>query len=343
MTAFEAPRLSGHPPGHRRGDRAGRQPRQAHRDRLGRRHVLHTHMRMTGLVAPVPARRALAQEHAAACGRSSRSRASRRCASTRRWWRPSGPGTSPATPAGGRRSGPTCATPDVDLAECVRAHPPVLRRVDHGGRAAARPAGRVRRRQRLQERGPVGLRRAPVHPGRRARRRDPRGRCRDGRRVPPGQPRPADPHDAPRQRRGRGGLRALRQAVLPVRHAPIEVRRHGEQSRVTYWCPLCQQRQDPLVPAWARADARPRSTSSPPATGAVRRPSCSTTPATSAGRSTRPTSCPRSSATRPHRRCWPASSRGARAELRRSAARPRARGATPDDEGDDDATGRPAA
>ena len=24
---------------------------------------------------------------------------------------------------------------------------------------------------------------------------------------------------------------------------------------MTYWCPLCQQRQDPLVPAWARADA----------------------------------------------------------------------------------------
>ncbi|HEY8094147.1 MAG TPA: DNA-formamidopyrimidine glycosylase family protein [Acidimicrobiales bacterium] len=36
---------------------------------------------------------------------------------------------------------------------------------------------------------------------------------------------------------------------------PIEVRRHGEQSRVTYWCPDCQQRQDAVVPAWARADA----------------------------------------------------------------------------------------
>jgi hypothetical protein len=35
----------------------------------------------------------------------------------------------------------------------------------------------------------------------------------------------------------------------------VEVRRHGEQSRVTYWCPECQQRQVPLVPAWARADA----------------------------------------------------------------------------------------
>jgi hypothetical protein len=35
----------------------------------------------------------------------------------------------------------------------------------------------------------------------------------------------------------------------------VEVRRHGEQSRVTYWCPLCQQRQDPLIPEWARADA----------------------------------------------------------------------------------------
>jgi len=35
----------------------------------------------------------------------------------------------------------------------------------------------------------------------------------------------------------------------------VEVRRHGEQSRVTYWCPVCQQRQGPVVPAWARADA----------------------------------------------------------------------------------------
>ena len=36
---------------------------------------------------------------------------------------------------------------------------------------------------------------------------------------------------------------------------PIEVRRHGEQSRVTYWCPDCQQREVPVTPAWAADDA----------------------------------------------------------------------------------------
>jgi endonuclease-8 len=36
---------------------------------------------------------------------------------------------------------------------------------------------------------------------------------------------------------------------------PIEVRRHGEQSRVTYWCPECQPREAPQLPAWAQADA----------------------------------------------------------------------------------------
>ncbi len=36
---------------------------------------------------------------------------------------------------------------------------------------------------------------------------------------------------------------------------PIEVRRHGEQSRVTYWCPDCQRQQAPGLPAWAQDDA----------------------------------------------------------------------------------------
>jgi endonuclease-8 len=36
---------------------------------------------------------------------------------------------------------------------------------------------------------------------------------------------------------------------------PIEVRRHGEQSRVTYWCDGCQERRERHVPAWARGDA----------------------------------------------------------------------------------------
>jgi endonuclease-8 len=36
---------------------------------------------------------------------------------------------------------------------------------------------------------------------------------------------------------------------------PIEVRRHGEQSRVTYWCPSCQEYKASATPAWAAADA----------------------------------------------------------------------------------------
>ena len=107
---------------------------------------------------------------------------------------------------------------------------------------------------------------------------------------------------------------------------PIEVRRHGEQSRVTYWCPLCQERREPSSRRGRGPTPRRRSTSRRPATGAVRPPSCSTTAARSAARSTRPTSCPRSSAIRPRKpaRWLPASWPGA--YLRRSAARPRARG-----------------
>ena len=33
------------------------------------------------------------------------------------------------------------------------------------------------------------------------------------------------------------------------------MRRHGEQSRVTYWCEGCQELRSPAVPAWAHADA----------------------------------------------------------------------------------------
>jgi hypothetical protein len=36
---------------------------------------------------------------------------------------------------------------------------------------------------------------------------------------------------------------------------PIEIRRHGEQARVTYWCRACQELRTPLLPAWAQADA----------------------------------------------------------------------------------------
>jgi endonuclease-8 len=36
---------------------------------------------------------------------------------------------------------------------------------------------------------------------------------------------------------------------------PIEVRRHGEQSRVTYWCDACQALHAPRVPEWGSGDA----------------------------------------------------------------------------------------
>ncbi len=36
---------------------------------------------------------------------------------------------------------------------------------------------------------------------------------------------------------------------------PIEVQRHGEQSRVTYWCDGCQEERQLQYPAWARRDA----------------------------------------------------------------------------------------
>jgi len=36
---------------------------------------------------------------------------------------------------------------------------------------------------------------------------------------------------------------------------PIEIRRHGEQARVTYWCRACQELRTPSLPAWAQADA----------------------------------------------------------------------------------------
>ncbi len=121
----------------------------------------------------------------------------------------------------GRRAalGPDLCDPDVDVAECVQRIPQFC---DESTTAAellldqrvASGVGNVYKSEVLWACGVHPL--TPVA----ALDVDTR-RCAvgDGRRVPPGQPRPADPHDAPRQRRGRGGVRALRQAVLPVRHA----------------------------------------------------------------------------------------------------------------------------
>ena len=97
------------------------------------------------------------------------------------------------------------------------------------------PRGRVRRRQRLQVRGAVGVRARPVHGGRCPRQRAAGKDHRDRRHHAAGQPRHPDAghqHGQPQGLAvyGRFGKPCLRCST------PIEVRKHGEQARVTYWC-----------------------------------------------------------------------------------------------------------
>ena len=147
----------------RRTGRARRGPRQAPADRLlGRAHAAHAHAD-DGLLAHVPRRRALAQASRLDGG----PHRDRRCGSRV---------LLGARGAGARRR--RARTPTA----AARARPrPVLGRGRSRGhpraavgarprhpdrRRPARPAGRGRHRQRLQERDPVGLRRRPLHAAR---------------------------------------------------------------------------------------------------------------------------------------------------------------------------------
>ena len=99
-------------------------------------------------------------------------------------------------------------------------HGPLLRPRADRGRGPARPAGRLRRRQRLQVRGAVGVRARPVHAGRR---RSTPSSARGCIEMAAGLLRAnLDTPDAGhqhRQPRGSGRLRPLRQAVPALQHA----------------------------------------------------------------------------------------------------------------------------
>ena len=105
--------LRGAPPRRRRPpcrahDRAGREPRQAPRDGVGRRrHPAHAHADER-LVAPLPDRARAGSATTARCGRWSRSRAGWPCASAPRSSRRTG-GRMPAATPVSAGSGPTCA------------------------------------------------------------------------------------------------------------------------------------------------------------------------------------------------------------------------------------------
>ena len=339
MTAFEAPRLDGHRPAIgaviERVESRGKHLEIGFDDGI----VLHTHMRMTGswhLYRPGEQWRKSTRSMRVVIEVEGLEAV---CFSAPVVRDLPGQGLRRTTRAGAPL-GPDLCEPGRRPRRVRGAHRPVLRRVDHGGRGAARPAGRLGRGQRLQERGPVGLRGAPVHPGRGARRRHPAGAAGDAGRVPPGQPRPADRTTLPGSprawrctaataSRATGAARTSRSAATASSPGSPTGARCASSARTR----SCRRGRVPTH--------RPRSTSSPPATAAVRRPSCSTTPATSADRSTRPTWCPRSSAIRPRRRCWPASSRGARSRsssTRCSPGSPR-QPRRPTTSGGDDATG----
>ena len=204
------------------GDRARREPGQAPRDRLRRRlRAPHPHAH-DRVVAPLPAGRAVAQEHRGSCGSSSRCRAGRRCASRRRSSRRTGPGEFMPTPAS-PTLGPDLCRPDADIAECVARMDRFCDAEHHRRRGAARPARRVRRRQRLQVRGAVGVpscirsRRSARSTARAARDAD-----RHRGQVAAGQPRPpAAGHRARRAGRGRR-LRSHRKPCFRC-GTPIEV------------------------------------------------------------------------------------------------------------------------
>ena len=208
--------------------------------------VVHTHQRMTGLLAPLraPAERWRKSPRAArvvlgvrgpvaVCFASPGRRGARRRGAARA-----------TRPCGG--SAPTCATrpPTSTTRWPGSAGCRIPDRTDRRG--AARPARRLRRRQRLPLRRAVPPRAAPDHPGRCARRGDTPVAC---------SRRPASccarNLDAPPRTTTVAGARPARcgstaGAASPAGRCgtPIAVGRLGEQARVVYWCPTCQPAGD---------------------------------------------------------------------------------------------------
>ena len=138
--------------------------------------------------------------------------------------------------------GPDLCQPDADLDGVRRPHrPAAASRDDHRGRGAARPAHRLRRGQRLQVRGAVA-----------------RASCTRSPRSAPCSPEQRDAllatagrllrANLDRPQPGHGARACPVGSAVYGRHqkpcfrcgTPIEVAKHGEQARVTYWCPGCQ-------------------------------------------------------------------------------------------------------
>ena len=240
VTGFEAPRATGNRA--RRRSPASASSRVEARGkhlliRFGGGTTLHTHMRMTGVVAY---------------------RSRRRSETCERWpdrrHRPDGARGGACASAAPvvellddhalRRHpvlaalGPDLCLPDPDLDEIVRRVGPA--RTGHGDRRGAPgPARRRRDRQRLQVGGGVRVPRGPVHPARRPRSATTGSRC--------GGPR-ASSCDATSGPARAGptphGLAVYDRAGRPCRvcGTAIAVRRQGEDGRSTWWCPTCQSR-----------------------------------------------------------------------------------------------------
>ena len=264
MVRFEAPRLVGITPRAGRTIESRREPRQAPRGAVGRRrHPAHAHAHER-VVAPLPhAARAGSEPHHHLRALDRGRRAGGPCASTPRSSRRTAGPMPAATPASAG-SGPISAAPTPTSHRCVE----LLRAYDdprrQRRRGAARPAGVLRRRQRVPLRGAVG---------RAARARSPRSadlpeadavrlvnvaatllRANLRRRQPA--------HAIPGVK---GGLAVYGRNGQRCRRCgdTIEARRSGEHARVLYWCPglpgpLRSPPQPPRRHAVARrADDRP--------------------------------------------------------------------------------------
>ena len=246
---------------------------------------LRTHLRMNGIVAPLPARASAGDGRRPGPASSSRSRAPSRSASTRRSSSCSsaGRGAPPvARPARARTCSRRTSTP-------AEARPPAARPGagrDGDRRGAPRPAGAGRDRQRLQERdrcsssGSSRSRRSPTSTTRRSRRLVATARrllARErGRGARPGA---RDDRPAIAARPGRSTSTAAPAGRAAAAGRPIRAPRQGtDLPRTTYWCPTCQGPTRASIRGHVRALRRPGRRAVPPrralavrrAAGAVR-------------------------------------------------------------------------